>query len=103
MTHNPPTPGPVVVSVAPKPASAGSVVVSAYFARWRRRDTGRWSRIHWFRNGDTVCGVSEPPVEYDFDLPSEPILTCVACSRANLLMQETGRAPSAKPAPGASS
>jgi hypothetical protein len=60
------------------------VVIRNYFAQWKRKSTGRWSLVHWFRDAVPACGATDPDDDEDeFYLPPEPIITCRKCQRIN--------------------
>jgi hypothetical protein len=74
----------MAVAGAGVPAMTEPHVMRNYFAQWQRKSTNRWSRIHWFRDGQPACGAPDPgDDEKAFHLPPEPILTCRKCQRAN--------------------
>ena len=70
--------------------------MTTWFGQWRRASTGRWSRVHWFRQKDDgcavysvpACGIEEPEDVDKHFIPPEPILTCEKCKRLNLLTKE---------------
>ena len=58
-----------------------AAAVTGHFAQWQRASTGRWSRVHWFRDAWPACGVMEPADIVDFVPAPASNVTCVRCDR----------------------